>query len=364
MAAIRTRRRTGSSPHANATNPKSAHARAAKPPTATPMVPRMAALRVSVVVPCYNEVDVIPHTHARLTETLARLPYGYELLYVNDGSSDGTLDQLRAIQAGDPCVRVISLSRNFGHQVAISAGVEAASGDAVVIIDADLQDPPELIAAMLSKWRQGYQVVYGKREEREGETRFKLLTAKWFYRTLNALSDVEIPPSVGDFRLLDRRVVEALERMPERNRFVRGMVSWVGFRQCAIPYRREPRIAGHTKYPFKRMLRLAADGILSFSVVPLRLAVWLGLLTTALAAVGIAYAVILRLFTSEWVAGYTLLFVSILLIGGVQMLLLGILGEYVGRIFTESKNRPLYFVSEYIGFAADTGKRGKREHAV
>lgn len=321
------------------------------------MVPTMAAPRISVVVPCFNESDVISQTHARLTEALAGLPYSFELLYVNDGSKDDTLDQLRAIQARDPRVRVVSLSRNFGHQVAISAGIDTASGDAVVIIDADLQDPPELIGEMLSKWRQGYHVVYGKREARAGETRFKLFTAKWFYKTLNALSDVEIPQSVGDFRLLDRRVVEALERMPERNRFVRGMISWVGFRQCAVPYRREPRAAGHTKYPFKRMMRLAADGILSFSLVPLRLAVWLGLITTALAIVGIVYAVILRLFTSEWVEGFTLLFVSVLLIGGVQMLLLGILGEYVGRIFTESKNRPLYLISEYIGFAAEA-KRG------
>jgi glycosyltransferase involved in cell wall biosynthesis len=235
----------------------------------------------------------------------------------------------------------------------VTAGLDHAAGAAVVVIDADLQDPPELIPEMIALWRAGNQVVYGQRTDREGESRFKLATAKVFYRLLNAISAVPIPKDAGDFRLMDRAVVEAVRAMPERDRFLRGMVSWAGFRQAALPYRRAARVAGETKYPLFKMVRLAADGMLSFSIAPLRLAVWLGLATCLLAVVGIVYALVLRLFTSNWVEGWTLAFVAMLFIGGVQLMVLGIIGEYIGRIYGETKQRPLYFVAERLGFEAE-----------
>jgi dolichol-phosphate mannosyltransferase len=307
---------------------------------------------LSVVVPCFDEANVITRSHRRLSSLLASLPdIAWEILYVDDGSNDGTLDSLREIQAADPQVRVLALSRNFGHQIAASAGLEAAVGDAVVLIDADLQDPPELIPDMLARWRDGVDVVYGERESRAGETRFKRWSAGLFYRLLNRLSKTPIPIDTGDFRLMDRRVVDAVLAMPERDRFLRGMVAWAGFRQEPIRYRREARTAGESKYPLRRMLRFAADGLLSFSLVPLRLAVYMGLLASALALIGIAYALALRLFTDIWVPGWTLLFIAVLFLGGVQLLSLGVIGEYLGRVYWEVKRRPLYLVKERLGFA-------------
>jgi glycosyltransferase involved in cell wall biosynthesis len=306
---------------------------------------------VSVVVPCYNEEPVIEETHRRLTDTLSSLGCSYEIVYVDDGSRDGTLLKLRTIQGQDGTVRVLSFSRNFGHQMAVSAGIDHAEGDAVVLIDADLQDPPELIRSMLEKWREGYDVVYGQRHAREGETYFKVATARLFYRFINRLSDVAIPLDTGDFRLMSRQVVEVLKRMPEKDRFIRGMVSWVGFRQCALPYERARRYAGVSKYPLRKMVAFATDGILSFSIKPLRLATTIGFLTSGLAIVGILYALILRLWTSNWVSGWTLLIISVLFLGGVQLICLGIIGEYVGRIYSESKRRPLYLIGEALGFA-------------
>lgn len=306
---------------------------------------------LSVIVPCYNEELVIRETHRQLTETLVKAQeIRLEIIYVDDGSQDATLSLLKDIQSSDPRVRVVSFSRNFGHQIAVTAGLEHASGDAVVLIDADLQDPPEVILEMLSRWRLGVDVAYGVRQEREGESAFKLWTAKAFYRTINGLSDVAIPLDTGDFRLIDRRVVDALLQMPERDRFVRGMVAWAGFVQEPVYYRRAARFAGETKYPLKKMLRFATDGILSFSIVPLRIAIYSGFIVSGLALLGILYAIYLRLFSDIWVPGWTLLFIAVLLLGGIQLISLGVIGEYIGRIYGESKRRPLYLTKERLGF--------------
>jgi glycosyltransferase involved in cell wall biosynthesis len=312
--------------------------------------PTQSGPTISVVVPCYNEEAVITETHRRLAEVLGQLGPSYELLYVNDGSRDQTLTLLKGISDRDSHVRVISLSRNFGHQMAVSAGIDYAVGEAVVLIDADLQDPPELIGRMLVKWREGYDVVYGQRRVRVGETRFKLASAKLFYRFLNTLSDVPVPMDTGDFRLMSRRVVEAIKHMPERDRFLRGMVSWVGFPQYALQYDRAERFAGASKYPLKKMIAFALDGLLSFSIKPLHLATSMGFLASLLAFIGILYAVTLRIFTSYWVSGWTLLIISTLFLGGVQLICLGIIGEYVGRIYSATKRRPLYLVAEAWGF--------------
>ncbi len=309
---------------------------------------------LSVVVPCYNEEEVLGETHRRLTEVLSQpgLPR-YELIYVDDGSRDTTPLLLRALQQMDDHVRVVLLSRNFGHQLAVSAGMDEARGDAVVLIDADLQDPPEVILEMLDRWKEGYHVAYGTRVERAGETAFKVGTAKLFYRLLNRLTETEIPLDTGDFRLMDRKVIDAIASMPERDRFVRAMVSWVGFRQIAVPYQRSPRFAGESKYPLKKMIRFAFDGITSFSQAPLTVAAYLGTTAAALALVGILYAVTMRLFTNEWVTGWTLLFIAVLFMGGVQLICLWLIGEYVGRIFGEVKRRPLYVVQERLGREQD-----------
>jgi dolichol-phosphate mannosyltransferase len=316
---------------------------------------------VSVIVPCYNEEPVIEETHRRLSDALSYLGCSYEIVYVDDGSRDKTLLQLRSIQAQDEAVRVLSFSRNFGHQIAVSAGIDHAQGEAIVLIDADLQDPPELIRAMLEKWREGYDVVYGQRHSRDGESYFKVATARLFYRFINRLSDVPIPLDTGDFRLMSRQVVEVLTRMPEKDRFIRGMVSWVGFRQCALPYERARRYAGVSKYPLRKMVAFATDGILSFSIKPLRLATTMGFLTSGLAISGILYALVLRLWTSNWVSGWTLLIISVLFLGGVQLICLGIIGEYVGRIYSESKRRPLYLIGEALGFRTATEQQALEE---
>jgi polyisoprenyl-phosphate glycosyltransferase len=306
---------------------------------------------LSVVVPCFNEAEVMWETHGRLIGALSKLAdLEFEIIYVDDGSRDGTADAMREIQALDRRVRTLRFSRNFGHQTAVTAGLEHASGDAVVLIDADLQDPPEVIGEMVARWREGYHVAYGVRTDREGETRFKLATAKAFYRVLNRMSETEIPLDTGDFRLMDRSVVEALRAMPERDRFVRGMVAWAGFRQIAVPYRRAARFAGESKYPLFKMIRFALDGLTSFSRAPLRLATWMGFLVSAVAFAAIMYALVMRLFTNNWVTGWTALFIAVLFVGGAQLLSLGIIGEYIGRIYGESKRRPLYLVQEARGF--------------
>ncbi len=316
---------------------------------------------LSVVVPCYNEEEVLHTTHRRLVEVLARLEdLDFEVVYVDDGSRDQTPAILRQLQEEDDRVRVLCFSRNFGHQLAVTAGVDHASGDAVVLIDADLQDPPEVILDMVARWRDGYHVAYGVRTDRPGESAFKLWTAKAFYRLINRMSDTAIPLDTGDFRLMDRRVVKALQSMPERDRFVRGMVSWVGFRQIAVPYQRAPRLAGESKYPLYKMLRFALDGIASFSIAPLKLATWMGFAVSVLALLGIAYALFLRLFTSIWITGWTAIFISVLFMGGIQLISLGIIGEYIGRIYGEVKRRPLYLVNERLGFEHEAAGQAQR----
>jgi glycosyltransferase involved in cell wall biosynthesis len=306
---------------------------------------------LSIVVPCFNEEEVLRSTNRRLVGVLEQLPLKFEILYVDDGSTDGTAEMLRELQALDDRIRVIRFSRNFGHQMAITAGLEHAAGDAVAIIDADLQDPPEVLADFVAKWMEGFQVVYGVRTERDGETAFKLWTAKIFYRTMGNLSDTEIPLDTGDFRLLDRRVVDALLAMPERDRFVRGMVSWLGFSQAAVPYHRAARAAGVTKFSFFKMVKFATDGIVSFSILPLRLATWVGFAASGIALVGVLITVVERLMGVEGlVKGWASVLVAILFIGGVQLICMGIIGEYVGRIYGESKRRPLYVVRERLGF--------------
>jgi polyisoprenyl-phosphate glycosyltransferase len=322
---------------------------------------------ISIVIPCYNEREGIRETHDRVSAVMRGLSgFRHEVVYVDDGSRDGTPDILRDIQAGDPAVRVVCLSRNFGHQCAVTAGLASASGDAAVIMDADLQDPPEVVPQMVARWIEGAEVVYGVRTDREGETRFKLWTARVFYRLIRRISDTDMPLDSGDFRLLDRRVVDAIVAMPERGRFVRGMVSWVGFRQVGIPYRRAARFAGTNKYPVARMLRFAMDGIISFSVKPLRLSTHLGFLAAGFALVAILYALGMRIFTDTWVTGWTALLIAVLFLGGIQLISLGIIGEYVGRLYGEAKRRPLYLVRERWGFrepalVTGTPQRGPRD---
>jgi dolichol-phosphate mannosyltransferase len=308
----------------------------------------MTAPSISVIVPCFNEAQVVTQCHRRLTDVMRRVAGWYEIIYIDDGSRDSTLTELQSIYAADPNVSVVELSRNFGHQSAVSAGLEAAQGEVVVIIDADLQDPPEIISAMLEKWSEGYEVVYGVRETRAGESSFKLWSAKFFYRLINSLSDVKIPADAGDFRLLDRKAVDAIKLMPERHRLLRGMCSWIGFRQYGLPYARAPRAAGTTKYPIRKMLNLALDGIASFSAVPLRFVSVIGFLAALLSLLGIIYALVVRLFTHTWVAGWAISFVGMLFLGGLQMMSLGVLGEYVGRIYSETKQRPLYLARSVL----------------
>lgn len=316
---------------------------------------------VSLVVPCFNEEEVIAETHRRLSALADSQPYyRFEFLFVDDGSRDNTLALLRQIVVADPRARVVAFSRNFGHQLAVTAGIDEARGDAVVLLDADLQDPPEVVTEMLTNWREGWQVVYGVRAEREGESHFKLWTAHFFYRVLNYLSDTPIPLDTGDFRLMDRTVVEVLRGMPERDRFVRGMVSWVGFRQLALPYRRAARFAGTTKYPLRKMIRFASNGIISFSMRPLKLAMDIGLLCAGLACAGIIWAFVMRLTTHNWVPGWTATIIAVLFLGGIQLVCTGILGEYIGRTYMQSKGRPLYIIGERIGRAQASGQSTPR----
>ena len=319
----------------------------------SPTLGRSPAL-LSVVVPCCNEEAVLPETHSRLVAVLERVPgLDFELLYVDDGSRDGTLTLLQGLQRADARVRVVALSRNFGQQAASAAGVQHVAGDAVVLIDADLQDPPEVIPEMLDLWRRGAKIVYGVRSRRDGETRIKRGTAYAFYRLFNRLSDVRVPVDAGDFRLMDRAVVDAFLAMPERDGFMRGMVAWTGFDQEAVSFRRAARAAGESKWRYRKLLALAAGAIVSHSVAPLRLATWLGLFSTGVALAGVVHAVAVRFLDGAWVSGWTALLIAVLFIGGAQLLFLGILGEYVGRIYGEVKRRPLYVVKERLGFAPD-----------
>jgi dolichol-phosphate mannosyltransferase len=296
---------------------------------------------LSVVAPVYNEEGTIGEFYARVCSALQGVPF--ELVLVDDGSTDGSAVELDRLAAGDPRVRLVYLSRNFGHQTALTAGLDHARGDAVVMIDADLQDPPELIVRMLDHWRAGCDVVYAVREQREGESRFKLTTASWFYRLFDKLAQVELQHNSGDFRLLDRAPLDALLSMRERNRFLRGMTVWVGYTQAAVPYRRDPRHAGKTKYTVSKMVRFSLDAISSFSHRPLQLATLFGFLISTLAFIAIPVVVVLRILGS-YLPGFSSLTIAVLLLGGIQLIALGIIGEYIGRIYDEVKGRPLYVV--------------------
>ncbi len=308
---------------------------------------------LSVVVPVYNEQEVIGETVKRLVGVLDGMSVDYEVVFVNDGSQDGTLSVLRPLCEADARLKLVNFSRNFGHQIAITAGMDMTRGDAVVVIDADLQDPPEVIPGMFEVWKQGYEVVYGKRVSREGETFFKKFTARVFYRFMARMTEVDMPVDTGDFRLIDRRVVDALRRIPERNRYVRGIVSWLGFRQYAYEYERHERFAGQTKYPLKKMLKLASDGLVSFSVKPLRWILGTGIVLSVLSVLYLLYVLIASLCGAAMLSAglYALLgFITLLL--GVVMISLGVLGEYVGRIYDEAKARPLYIVSDTVNIEA------------
>ena len=307
---------------------------------------------VSLVVPVYNESEVIGVFYERASKALASLEgLTYELVFVDDGSRDDSFAQLSRFAAADPHVRVLKFSRNFGHQIAVSAGVDHARGDCVIIIDADLQDPPEVAADMVKTWRQGFDVVYGVRSDRAGETWLKLTTAAAFYRLLGRLTNIHIPPNVGDFRLISRRVVEQLKLLREKDRFVRGLVSWVGFKQTGVTYHRDARYAGETKYPFRKMLKFSFDGITSFSIVPLKLATWTGG-AAAILAVLYLLSVFVQKLLGYTVEGWATIMVAMLFLGSVQLLCIGILGEYIGRIFNEVKPRPMYVIEEVLSSEA------------
>jgi len=305
---------------------------------------------ISVVVPVFCEEAVISETCRQLTELLESLEnYQYEVILINDGSSDNSMTIIRELAKHDPHLKVISFSRNFGHQMAITAGIRRAEGDAVIIIDADLQDPPGLIPSMIHLWEQGYHVVYAKRVQRQGESWFKKTSASAFYKFINMLSDIDIPVDTGDFRLIDRKVADEMNRIGEHHRFVRGLVSWVGFRQIAVEYVRSPRVAGETKYPLRKMIHFALDGIISFSNKPLRMALNLGF-----CSIFIAFAVLFYGLAMHWaghtIRGWTSTMVTILFLGGIQLFMIGVIGEYLGRIYNEIKGRPLYIVEEEINF--------------
>lgn len=313
----------------------------------------MSRPELSLVLPIYNEEPVIPELDRRLKEFLGKLDVTWEVVFVNDGSKDKSLPLLRRMAAGEARYRVVSFARNFGHQIAITAGVDYARGAAVVVMDADLQDPPEVVADMLAKWREGYDVVFGVREKRLDESIFKRLTAAMFYRTLRAMVGVDIPLDAGDFRLMSRRVIVALRALKEANRFVRGMVAWVGFRQTAVKYVRPGRFAGETHYPLKKMIRFALDGITSFSTVPLKIATYLGAAAGGIAILVAIWAIYEKIFGAKVVPGWSTLMLAISLTASAQLLMTGILGEYVGRIYDEVKRRPLYVVGEEINARRD-----------
>ncbi len=301
----------------------------------------------SVVVPVCNEYEALPELYRRVRSVMESLGDTWELVLVDDGSTDGSTNIMRQIRDNDPeHVRLVIFARNFGHQIAITAGLDYARGQAVIVMDADLQDPPEVIPDLVAKWREGYQVVYAVRAEREGETWFKKTTAALFYRLIYRITDVKIPVDTGDFRLMDRQVVEVLKRMRERHRFIRGMVAWMGFRQTGVPYKRAPRFAGETKYPLRKMLKFALDAITGFSYFPLQLATYMGFISAGLAIVAIPVVVVLRLTGSQAFYGQATTLIAVLFLGGVQLISLGILGEYVGRLYDEAKGRPLYVVAE------------------
>ena len=304
----------------------------------------------SIIVPVYNEELVINETYIRLKNVMAKLDEGYEIIFINDGSRDKTLLIAQEICSRDSNVKLINFSRNFGHQVAITAGMDNSNGRAIVVIDADLQDPPEVIPEMIKKWKEGYEVVYGKRLKRKGETIFKKITAKIFYRFLKGMTTVNIPVDAGDFRLIDRKVCDALKSLPERNRYVRGLVSWVGFKQIGVDYIRDERFAGETKYPLRKMINFAADAITSFSYKPLRFSTYIGGIMALISFLTLNYVFFQKFVNKKTEPGWASIVSINLFFNGLMLIMLGIIGEYVGRIYDEVKGRPQYIIMTKMGF--------------
>jgi polyisoprenyl-phosphate glycosyltransferase len=303
-------------------------------------------INYSIVAPVYNEVDNLCELHSQISNVMDKTGESWELILVDDGSVDGSTERILLLSQDDNHVRPVIFSRNFGHQIAVTAGLDYSQGQAVIVIDADLQDPPSVILDMIDKWKEGYEVVYAIRQEREGESWFKKTTASMFYRIIFRITDVSIPVDTGDFRLLDRKVVDVLNRMRERHRFLRGMSAWVGFRQVGIYYKRSARFTGVTKYPFRKMFRLAINAITSFSYFPLQIATFIGFLSAGLSLLFIPFVVLLRITGSQAFFGQATTLIAVLFLGGIQLISLGILGEYIGRIYDENKERPLYIVRE------------------
>ncbi|MBJ8055754.1 glycosyltransferase family 2 protein [Bacillus cereus] len=316
---------------------------------------------ISIIVPMYFEEEVAQECYNCLKSVMLQNNINYEFIFVNDGSTDRTMEILKGISAEDSRAKIINFARNFGHQIAVTAGIDVAKGDAIVIIDADLQDPPEVIPELIAKWEEGYEVVYAKRKRRDGETWFKLVTAKYFYRFLNFMSDINIPKDTGDFRLIDCKVADVFKQMTERNRFVRGMMSWIGFRQTYIEYARNERFAGETKYPLKKMMKFASDGIIAFSTKPLRMVMTLGLISVLISIVVLIYSVIVKIIGQDIQTGWASLMVAITFFSGVQLLGLGIVGQYIARIYDESKNRPIYVVKETVNIEEDIAVYNKEK---
>ena len=312
--------------------------------------------KISVVIPMYCEEEVADICYKRVVNNLKKLSdkYSYEIIFINDGSKDSTLEILKKIASNDDNVKIISFSRNFGHQAAVTAGIRNVTGDAVIIMDADLQDPPELFDGMIEKWEEGYEVVYGKRKTREGESIFKLLTARMFYNTLNKLSEIEIPKDTGDFRLVDRKVIDVIATLPEHNKFLRGLFSWVGFNQYAYEYNRVNRVAGKTKYPFKKMFKLATDGILSFSAKPLKIVGAIGIFSVIVSIIILIYSIVSYMFKlNSLTPGWTSIMCTMTFIGGIILISLWMIGEYIARIYEESLGRPEYIIDELINFKGE-----------
>ena len=307
-------------------------------------------MKLSVIIPCYNEELVVNETYNRLSEVVRQTNMDYELLFVNDGSKDKTYSLLQQLASEDPCVKIVNFSRNFGHQCAVTAGIHHCTGDLAVIIDADLQDPPEVILEMIEiQQREQANVVYGVRKSREGESKFKLVTAKYFYRILNKLSDVKFPVDTGDFRLIDRKIIDQFKQLKEKNKYIRGLISWMGYKQVPCYYERKERFAGETKYPLKKMLKFATTGLLSFSKKPLKVAIWLGAVSVICALIYALVILILKLVNpGAFVVGWTSIILITIFFGGVQLLSVGILGEYIGSLFDEAKDRPEYIVENTV----------------
>ncbi|MBE9195180.1 glycosyltransferase GtrB [Synechocystis sp. LEGE 06083] len=306
-------------------------------------------IELSIVIPMYNEEDNLEHLFARLLEVLTPLKITYEIICVNDGSKDKTLKQLIDCHQSNPQIKIVNLSRNFGKEIALSAGIDYAQGKAVIPIDADLQDPPELIHELVNKWREGYDIVYATRRSRQGETWVKQFTAKMFYKVIGRMTEIKIPPNTGDFRLMDRKVVNAIKQLPERTRFMKGLFAWVGYRQTFVLFDREPRFQGQTKWNYWKLWNFALDGIFSFSLLPLKIWTYLGLIISLLSLAYASFLILKTLIVGTDVPGYASLMVAILFLGGVQLISLGVIGEYLGRVYEEVKARPLYLVSDLWG---------------